>query len=169
MIENIPNWNNLSAEEILSYLTTPLNTRKPEAQATITVKYLLGTFEDPMIVENVIGTLRQIGLNATADALASTGIDFGNPVTQQWLDVLGQQAPQVFTAEIIKTLKSLGVDSRTPWEIEHPGEEPPTLKQIEDEVAKLNLKLWFEARSAYIASQISMGNLKTQEEVTEAL
>jgi hypothetical protein len=51
---------------------------------------------------------------ATGDLLA-TGIDFGDPKTQEMLTSLAAGAPSVFTAERIATMRAWGIATKPLW------------------------------------------------------
>jgi hypothetical protein len=65
------------------------------------------------VYEQMMGVLKSVA-PATGDLLA-TGIDFGDPKTQQMLDNLAAGAPSVFTAERIAIMRAWGIVTKPLW------------------------------------------------------
>lgn len=108
-IQQIDGYESLTAQQIadaLSKTTLRLDSRQTFNAITIAFD------NDVMLVETMVGAMRAMGLNASADSLTTVGIDFGMPSVQAMVDVLAENAAEVFTSEIVSTLKGLGKQTR---------------------------------------------------------
>lgn len=155
-------WRDLSAAELLTLLTQSDPVRRPLSESRVGTDGLFARFDDPQQVETMLAALRSAGLNAAADALSGRGIDFGDPRTQSTLDALGASIPEVFTADVVTQLKSLGVDFASKWErrtrtAENPHPEPPSEQQVVDKQTELLLRERASRAGEAVAEAIRAG------------
>lgn len=171
VLDKVPNWTVLTDQEILDYLVTSDPIRIKEPESLVTIKRL-GDLFDPVQVEQVVATLEAVGFKAFASALASTGLDFGNPKLQTQLDVLASnpQTSAVFTKELVDALKALGVDSRSPWQRQYGIDATsPTLAEVTAARTQRELIDWYHARSEYVKDLVTNGTVTTQQAAAASL
>lgn len=162
LISNIPNVEDLSAQEVLTYLTTSDPQRKkvirnedPNASVLQSagvgpggvVKRLQAAF--PGIGDGAVLVANQIyvAIKERSEPLALTyatsidGLDFGAQEVQDALDVFefGNQLPSEFHEPLRAFLKSFGWDYRSRWQ-RFSNDDPPTVEEIQAVLDQLQLE-----------------------------
>ena len=136
-ITSIPNWQTLTAVEIVAYLEETVTERKPADPNQAETAWATGArgLRDftPIVWEQMVGHIRQMGLNETANQIVS-GMDYGDPATLAMVDQLAMSAPSVFTPERVATLKAWGQTARKRYELHGYG-ALPTVEAIQAEIA----------------------------------
>lgn len=142
-IKQVADYESLMPQQISDALSeTVLRPDSFESFNTIT----LALSNDVMLVETMVGAMRVMGLNASADSLTTRGIDFGLPSVQGMLDVLAANAPEIFTPEVTGTLKSLGQQTR--WAATGGVGDVPDAEAIESAITADAAATRFSARNA---------------------
>lgn len=129
-IQSIAGHESMTPAEIATALAETV--LRPESFETFN-SITLALDNDVVLVESMVAAMRAAGLNASADSLTTRGIDFGLPAVQSLVDVLASNAPEIFTAPIAATLKSLGKQTR--WSSLGGTGEPPAEQAITDALA----------------------------------
>lgn len=135
LIRQYEGWEDADATDILAWMaveTTELVTARRNANELM---ILLGT----VTANQLAAALEAAGLKLVVYSLATpTGINFGDPETQQMLDTLAAQIPAF--AEHAATLKAIGKDTRTRWARTYGDDPLPTVEDVAAAVdlAKLN-------------------------------
>jgi hypothetical protein len=121
MIEQIPNAENMTAEEILSWLTAPRRDRLPTAEAMWSYAGIAERFGLP-VAETIYQAIIAAGLTGLATRFASLGLDAGDPQWEQQADALAAQVPAL--AGVAGEIRDLGYDTRPQWQVLGLTEEP---------------------------------------------
>lgn len=129
-IHSLPDYESLTPGQIHAALSESV-LRFESFYSFNTLTIALGN--NVMLVEQMVGVMREMGLNASADSLTNRGIDFGIQSAQDLIDVLAANAPEIFTTEIAATLKSLGQQTR--WASLGGVGEVPDVQAITDALA----------------------------------
>lgn len=135
MITSVPNWEALTPQEILEYLSTTEDI--PDSQVVI-----VATLMDAVGIDNartVLGTLKAAAevdpiIASAYQALNTVGITLHSPERQGLIDAIAANAE--WPAELTAAVKGLGVKSR-PRYVGLGYDDPPTLQSVETELVAL--------------------------------
>lgn len=150
MIEQIPNAESMTAEEILSWLTAPRRERLPTADAMWSYAGIAERFGLP-VAETIYQAIIAAGLAGLATRFASLGLDAGDPQWEQQVDALASQVPAL--AGIAAEIRDLGYDTRKQWQLFGLTEEP-TLETVQQWKADATAA----SRKSEIIDRLSDGN-----------
>jgi hypothetical protein len=173
LIRSVPGRDQMTAAEIRDYLFTPDPKAKPEAQATYSTNGLVVEFRKTeaapvQLVEEMVATMRGIGLNEMANTLASRGIDFSSPEIPTLLAALAGSNAEVFTEARQQVLLNLGIDRRTPAQRFGVAEEL-TLEQVETAIEAEATDTWFGAMVEVVRGGLHSGEIVSQADVLAAM
>lgn len=132
MIEQIPNSENMTADEILSWLTAPRRERLPTADAMWSYAGIAERF-GIVVAETIYQALVAAGLSGLATRFASVGLDAGDPQWEKQVDALAAQVHAL--AGIAAEIRDLGYDTRPQWQLLG-MESEPTLEPIQAEKSR---------------------------------
>jgi hypothetical protein len=124
-IKQIENWDRLTADEIVTALSSPVL----REDSIYSFNQLVIAFDNVELAETLVGAMRAAGLNASADSLVARGLDFGLQGVQDNIDKLGQAIPDIFTPEWVGRLKALGTQSL--WASLGGRGEVPSVEQVQ--------------------------------------
>jgi len=127
MIEQIPNAESMTPEEILAWLTAPRRERLPTADAMWSYAGIAERFGLP-VAETIYQAIIAAGLAGLATRFASVGLDAGDPQWEQQVDALAAGVPEL--AALAGEIRDLGYDTRPQWQVLGLTEEP-TLAMVE--------------------------------------
>lgn len=150
MIERIPNAAEMTAEEILSWLTAPRRERLPTADAMWSYAGIAERFSLP-VAEAIYQAIVAAGLTGLATRFASLGLDAGDPQWEQQVDALASQVPEL--AALAGEIRDLGYDIRPQWQVFGLANEP-TLDEVTAEKAAVDAA----TRKAEILDRIANAN-----------
>ena len=127
MLERIPNAAEMTAEEILAWLTAPRRERLPTVDAMWSIAGIAERF-GATVAETIYQALMGSGLSGLGVRFASVGLDAGDPQWEQQVDALAANVPSL--AGVADEIRDLGYDTRKQWQLLGLKFEP-TLEEIQ--------------------------------------
>lgn len=163
-IQKIDGYADMSPAAIASALAEKV--AKPESFYTFNSLVIAMDGNVPL-VEGMVAAMRVAGLNASADSLTNRGIDFGLASVPAMLDSLSQSAPQLFTTEVVASLKALGQQTR--YSSLGGSGDVPTAEQVTAALAKAAIEPIWQAKQAVVNEGIFDGTITTLEQIVAAI
>lgn len=172
LIQAIDGWEDLTADAIRTALITSDPQRRPTDEARHTAASLAELFGG-RAAESMVAALRAEDFPAMADSLVARGLDFGNPELQTTLDDLAASAPSAFGEGTVAALRSLGVDSRSPWQRANGDDPEPTVEDVQAgldaiEAERAKDAIINRANAATSAASQALDNGLSAAEITQA-
>jgi len=163
-IKSLDGYESLTAQQIADALAALVP--KPESFYTFN-SLVIALDGNVPLVEGLVAAMRQAGLNASADSLTNRGIDFGLASVPVMLDSLGQAAPELFTSEVVASLKALGQQTR--YASLGGSGDLPTADQVTAALARDAIEPIWQAKQAVVNEGIFDGTITTLEQIVDAI